>query len=160
MIYPRQVDPQLCVPFNSERSFMEAFAFLGTSPTRAGGKLSCWVFEKTLEVYGVVRRFYCKTQQSEVSPSSHGRFHFAHGDLSDFNILIDPATGAVTGVIDWEMAAAVGGGWFNYDSERFLSKTRVGTMKMRLQPTLRSAHTSGSTWRRWTRSFFAITCKE
>jgi len=123
--YPRQVDPQLCGPFNSERSFMEAFAFLGTPPTRTGGKVSCWVFEKTLEVYDVVKKIYSKTQQSEVSSSNHNRFHFAHGDLSDFNILIDPATGAVTGVIDWEMAgfrpawlAAVGGRWFDDDSER------------------------------------------
>jgi Phosphotransferase enzyme family len=125
--YPRQVDPHLCGPFNSERGFMEAFAFLGTPPTRAGGKLSCWVFEKTLEVYNVVRNLYYETQQSEVSSSNHDQFHFAHGDLSDFNILIDPATGAVTGVIDWEMAgfhpawlAAVAGGWFDDDSERFL----------------------------------------
>jgi hypothetical protein len=125
--YPRQVDPQLCGPFNSERGFMEAFAFLGTPPTRAGGKLSCWVFEKTLEVYNIVRNLYYGTQQSEVSSSNHDRFHFAHGDLSDFNILIDPATGAVTGVIDWEMAgfrpawlAAIAGGWFDDDSERFL----------------------------------------
>ena len=54
-------------------------------------------------------------------------FHLAHGDFSSYNILIDPDTGAVTGLIDWEMAgfrpawlAAVGGGWFNDDSERFL----------------------------------------
>lgn len=125
--YPRQVDPQRCGPFNSERSVMEAFAFLGTPPTRPGGKLSCWVFEKTLEVYDVVKQFYNNSQQSEVSSSNHDRFHFAHGDLSSFNILIDPSTGAVTGIIDWEMAgfrpawlAAVGGGWFDDDSERFL----------------------------------------
>ena len=132
--YPRQVDPQLCGPFNSERSFMEAFAFLGTPPTRAGGKLSCWVFEKTLEVYDVVKNLYNKSQQSEVSSSNHDRFHFAHGDMSDFNILIDPATGAVTGVIDWELAgfrpawlAAVGGGWFDDDSERFLMSDFQGS---------------------------------
>ena len=78
---------------------MEAFAFLGT-PMRSGGKLSCWVFEKTLEVYTVVRNLYYRTQRSDVSSSNHDQFHFAHGDLSDFNILVDPATCAVTGVID------------------------------------------------------------
>ena len=46
---------------------------------------------------------------------------------SDCNILIDPNTGGVTAVIDWEMAgfcplwlAAVATGWFNDDSELFL----------------------------------------
>ena len=55
-------------------------------------------------------------------------FHFAHDDLHDDNILMNPDTGEITGIIDWEMAsfrspwlAAVAGGWFNDDSERFLS---------------------------------------
>jgi hypothetical protein len=93
-------------------------------PTRSGRKLSCWVFEKTLDV---IRNLYCRSQQSEVSSSNHDQSHFAHGDLSDFNILVDPATGAVTGVIDWEMGGfrpawlvTVAGGWFDDDSERFL----------------------------------------
>ena len=54
--------------------------------------------------------------------------------MSDFNILIDPATGVVTGVIDWELAgfrpawlAAVGGGWFDDDSERFLMSDFQGS---------------------------------
>ena len=41
--------------------------------------------------------------------------------------MIDPDTGAITGVIDWEMAgfrsawlSAVAAGWFNDDSEHFL----------------------------------------
>jgi len=122
--YPRQIDPHLCGPFNSERDFMEAIAFLGKPPTRAGGRLKCRVFEKTLEIYDVVERLY----RSSKNGSTESRmFHFAHGDLSDCNILIDPDTGAVTGVIDWEMAgfrpswlAAVAAGWFNDDSERFL----------------------------------------
>jgi len=47
--------------------------------------------------------------------------------LHDENILIDPDTGEITGIIDWEMAgfrppwlAAVAGGWFNDGSERFM----------------------------------------
>src|SRR5882762_1231291 len=57
--------------------------------------------------------------------SSVKLFHLAHGtrDFNDYNILIDPNRGAVTGIIDWEMAgfrsawlAAVGGGWFDDDS--------------------------------------------
>ena len=29
---------------------------------------------------------------------------FIHADLSQENILVDPSTGAITGIIDWEMA--------------------------------------------------------
>jgi len=31
-------------------------------------------------------------------------FHFCHGDLHHRNILIDPSTGKITGIIDWECA--------------------------------------------------------
>jgi hypothetical protein len=123
--YPQQIPPHVCGPFDTEREWMEAFAFYGKPPTRAGGKLGCWAFEKTLEVYDVVARFYRKSSQSTFEEKE--TFHLAHGDLSSYNILIDPDTGAITGLIDWEMAgfrpawlAAVGGGWFNDDSERFL----------------------------------------
>ena len=92
--YPRQIDPHLCGPFDSERDFMEAIAFLGKPPTRAGGKFKCGVFEKTLEIYDVVERLY---RSSENSSTESCIFHFAHGDLSDCNVLIDPDTGAVIG---------------------------------------------------------------
>jgi len=103
---------------------LAAFAFLAYPPTRADNKLDRWAFAKTLEVYDVVASLYRK---SEVSPFFPEPFHFAHGDLSEGNILIDPDTGAITGIIDWEMAgfrpawlSAVAAGWFNDDSERFL----------------------------------------
>ncbi|KAF8226470.1 hypothetical protein L208DRAFT_1406945, partial [Tricholoma matsutake] len=99
--YPHQIPPQLCGPFNSEHQFLVM-----------------------LEVYNVIASLY---QQSEVSPLFPEPFHFTHGDLSEGNILIDPGTGAITGIIDWEMASfhpawlsAVAAGWFNNDSERFL----------------------------------------
>ena len=73
--------------------------------------------EKTLEVYDVVAPLY---RQSET-------FHFAHGDPSEANILIDPDTGVISGIVDWEMAgfrpawlSAVAAGLFDDDSERFL----------------------------------------
>ena len=120
--YPRQLPPQLCGPVDTEREWMETFAFGGR---QREDKLKIWAFEKTLEVYDVVARFYRSHSHSTLEERE--TFHLAHGDLSDSNILIDPDTGAVTGIIDWEMAgfrpawlAAVGGGWFNDDSERFL----------------------------------------
>ena len=123
--YPRQLPPHVCGPFNTEREWMDAFAFLGKPPTRQVGKLEYWAFEKTLEVYDVITRFCRPTTHS--TPHEQETFHLAHGDFSSYNILIDPATGAITGIIDWEMAgfrpawlASVGGGWFNDDSERFL----------------------------------------
>ena len=61
-------------------------------------------------------------------------FHFTHGDLSDQNILINLDTGEITGVIDWEMTGfrrpssrCVTGGWFNDDSERFLTSEHQDT---------------------------------
>lgn len=126
--YPRQLAPHLCGPFGTAREWMAAFAFLGKPPTRVGDNLELWPFEKALEVYDVVAQFYHRSKSSFPSFSEEAEtFHLAHGDLSSHNILIDPTTGAITGVIDWEMAgfrpawlAAVGGGWFNDDAERFL----------------------------------------
>jgi hypothetical protein len=109
---------------------MKAFAFLGEPPTRSGGKLSCGAFEKALEVYDVVKQLGRASRTSSKSLATfeaYETFHFSHGDLSNYNILVDPGTGEITGIIDWEMAgfrpvwlAAVGGGWFDDDSERFL----------------------------------------
>jgi hypothetical protein len=42
--YPPQISPQHCGPFDSERQFLAAFAFLGHPPTRRGDKLGQWAF--------------------------------------------------------------------------------------------------------------------
>lgn len=126
--YPKQLDPHMCGPFYTEREWMEAFAFLGSPSTRIGDKLALSPFEKALEVYDVVAKLYHQSISTSYTTSEDSEtFHFSHGDLRDYNILVDPHTGAVTGIIDWEMAgfrpawlAAVGGGWFNDDFERFL----------------------------------------
>ena len=54
-------------------------------------------------------------------------FRFCHGDLHDGNILVDPTTGKITGIIDWECAGfrpwwtdVAGVGWLTEDRERFL----------------------------------------
>ena len=125
--YPNQIPPQFCGPFDSERQFMQAFAFLGQPPTRKGGKMGRWAFEKAIEVYDALKQLQQPPSKPPISLEDRETFHFAHGDLHDDNILINPDTGEITGVIDWEMAnfrppwlAAVAGGWFNDDSEHFL----------------------------------------
>jgi len=100
---------------------LEAIAYLGSPGTRPSDKYIRWPFEKPFEVYDIIRPQY---------PASKGdstTFHFAHGDLSVANILLDPNTGAITGVIDWEMASfrpawlsAICPGWFNADYCRFV----------------------------------------
>ena len=100
--YPNQIPPQICGPFDSERRFLEAFAFLGRPPTRKGGKMGRWAFEKAIEVYDALKQL----QQPPSKPHIEEReaFHFAHGDLHDDNILINPDTAEITGIIDWEVA--------------------------------------------------------
>jgi hypothetical protein len=101
--YPNQVLPGLCGPFDSEFDFLEAFAFRGRPPTRPNKKLERWAFNKVLEVYRTIRPLY---RGFICSPSYQPdkTFHFSHGDLSSWNILVDPASGAITGIIDCEMA--------------------------------------------------------
>ena len=122
--YPDQVSPEFCGPFDSEFEFLEAFAFRARPPTRQNTDYSA--FEKIIQVYRTVRPLYRGFAYS-LSDRPNETFHLAHGDLSSWNILVDPATGAITGVVDWEMAgfrpawlAAVAPGWFNDDSDRFL----------------------------------------
>jgi hypothetical protein len=47
--YPHQIPPRLCGPFDHERQFLEAIAFLGCPPTRAGNELGQQVFERRLK---------------------------------------------------------------------------------------------------------------
>jgi len=54
-------------------------------------------------------------------------FRFCHGDLHHQNILINPSTGKITGIIDWECAGfrpwwteVAGVGWLAEDHEQFL----------------------------------------
>ena len=71
---------------------MGAFAFYGKPPT-CSGKRRCWAFEKIIEVYEIVAEWYRTSSQSTFEEISSL-------DLSSHN----PDTGAIAGVIDWEMA--------------------------------------------------------
>jgi hypothetical protein len=92
------VPAAFCGPFRSERQFLEALAYRGSPGTFFSKKIEREPFEKIFEVYDVVRPLY-------PIPSPNGqRFHIAHGDLSVANIILNPNTGAIMGIIDWEMA--------------------------------------------------------
>lgn len=115
-------------PFHSERRYLEAVAFSGIPP---GPPLSLkfrrYLFERVLEIYDTVRALYTAATPPGFVASSDNVFHFSHGDISGSNLLIDPATGAITAVLDWEAAgfrpawlAAKAGSWFDDDDQRFV----------------------------------------
>jgi hypothetical protein len=82
--------------------------------------------KRLFEIYDAVRALYPLSTECTKPSAIHAIFHFAHGDLSEYDILIDPDTGAVTGLIGWQMAgfrpawlAAVAPGWSDNNFERF-----------------------------------------
>ncbi|KAF8232577.1 hypothetical protein L208DRAFT_1397238 [Tricholoma matsutake] len=112
--YPNQVLASLCGHFNSEFDFLEVFAFCSRLPTRLNNKLDCWAFNKVFKVYCTIQPLYrgfigsSSDLPDETYNSSYlglVTFHFSHGDFSSWNILVDPQSGTITSVIDWEMAS-------------------------------------------------------
>lgn len=55
--------------------------------------------------------------------SDDHRVHFAHADLSYDHVMVDPVTGAVTGILDWEMAG-FWPEWWEYRKALFCSRQR------------------------------------
>src|SRR5258706_15844995 len=53
------------------------------------------------EIYDVIWPLYTPQVNSSAP------FHFAHGDLSTANLIVDPESGEITGFIDWEMAGFI-----------------------------------------------------
>lgn len=106
-------------------------AFRGIPGTRLQDRSDIWPYERALEIYDLVRPFYRDLDDAPDSATSAPRFHFAHNDFSAHNILIDPSTGHVTGVLDWEMSgfcpswvAASPAAWFDDDRRRFIVSDR------------------------------------
>jgi hypothetical protein len=54
---------------------------------------------------------------------------FAHADLSWENILLDPTTGFITGIVDWEMAG-FWPEWWEYRKALFGSRSRPWWIKI------------------------------
>jgi len=118
----KTVPASLCGPFATERAFLEAFAHGGAcGGTKVQDRLDKWPIERMFEIYDVIRPLYTPPVDS-LAP-----FHFAHADLSVANLMIDPKSGEITGLIDWEMAGfrpawlcAISRTWFDDDSCRFV----------------------------------------
>ncbi|KIJ28363.1 hypothetical protein M422DRAFT_270363 [Sphaerobolus stellatus SS14] len=116
--YPNQVPLELCGPFRSDQEWMEAAVYLGIPGTRTTDIKNRYSFDKLVEVFDIAKQFeYPKSSLIGIET-----FHFSHGDLHTANILVDPATEAITGILDWEMAgfrpawlAAVASEWSNDD---------------------------------------------
>lgn len=109
-------------PYTDETSFITASTWRGG--TRPNDLSYNAIYEKLLLLWGIVRpHIHFKPNRARTSLET---FHFAHGDLTETNILLDPNSGAITGILDWEMAgfypawmAAMTRTRFNDDACRF-----------------------------------------
>ncbi|KAJ3575684.1 hypothetical protein NP233_g939 [Leucocoprinus birnbaumii] len=116
---PSQTPPT----FTSEEYF-KLLAFNGNPPNR--GYYDLPTREKCVELFQSIWKLYPNSTVFG-SQADRSTFCFSHGDLHSGNIFIDPKTGAITGIIDWEAAAfrplwadVYGVGWFEEGDQRFI----------------------------------------
>ena len=109
--------------FTSEE-YLKLVAFNGFPATRSAYDLP--TREKCVELFQGVHRLY-PTSRLFGSSGDAVNFRFSHGDLHEGNVMIDPQSGRITGVIDWESAGfrplwsyLSGIGWFNEERHRFI----------------------------------------
>lgn len=115
--------PSQTMPTFTSDEYFKLLAYNGNPTTRSDYDFP--TREKCVELFQSIQRLY--PNSSLFGPSDESKFHFSHGDLHDGNILIDPQSGAITGIIDWEAAAfrplwagICGVGWFEEDRQRFI----------------------------------------
>ncbi|KAJ3561239.1 hypothetical protein NP233_g10314 [Leucocoprinus birnbaumii] len=126
LLCPVQTNPppsQTPPTFTSEEYF-KLLAFNGNPPNRDYYDLP--TREKCVELFQSIWKLYPNSTILG-SQADRSNFCFSHGDLHSGNIFIDPESGAITGIIDWEAAAfrplwaeICGVGWFEEDGERFI----------------------------------------
>ena len=88
------VPASLCGPFTTERAFLEAFGYSDTRGTKMQLKSTRWSIDRMFEIYDVIRPLYVPPVDSSAP------FHFAQADLSVANLIVDPGSGEMTGLID------------------------------------------------------------
>ena len=114
--------PSKTLPTFTSDEYVKLLAFNGNPSTRSYYDIP--TREKCVELFQSIRNLY---PNSTMFGPSADDFRFSHGDLHEGNILIDPQSGAITGIIDWEAAAfrplwadVCGVGWFEEDNHRFI----------------------------------------
>ncbi len=111
--------------FATERAFLRAFGYRDNNGgTKIQNKMRWymrWPIDRMFEIYNVIRPLYAPRVNSSAP------FHFSHADLNTANLIVDPESGEITGLIDWEMAGfrpawlcATSATWFDDDSCRFV----------------------------------------
>ena len=116
--------PSQTLPTFTSDEYVKLVAFNGNPSTRSDYDLP--TREKCVQLFQSIHNLY--PNSTVFGPSADtSNFRFSHGDLHDRNILIDPQSGAITGIIDWEAAAfrplwavVCGVGWFEEDNQRFI----------------------------------------
>jgi hypothetical protein len=119
------------LPTFTSDEYVKLIAFNGNPSTRSDYDFP--TREKCVQLFQSIYILYPNsTVFGPLADASH--FRFSHGDLHDGNILIDPQSGAITGIIDWEAAAfrplwaeVCGVGWFEEDNHRFIIGSTVVT---------------------------------
>jgi len=116
--------PSQTLPIFTSDEYVKLVAFNGNPTTRSDYDLP--TREKCVELFQSIHNLY--PNSTVLGPAADAsNFRFSHGDLHEGNILIDPKSGAITGIIDWESAGfrplwtdICGVGWFGEDPQRFI----------------------------------------
>ncbi|KAJ3978582.1 hypothetical protein F5890DRAFT_1593975 [Lentinula detonsa] len=87
--------PSQTMPTFTPEEFFKLVAFNGNPPTRSDFDLPNR--EKCVELFQSIHRLY--PSSTLFGPSEPSNFYFSHGDLHDGNVLIDPKSGAITGIM-------------------------------------------------------------
>ena len=159
---PESLPASLCGPFATERAFLEAFGYRDEcGGTKIISKFDRWPIERMFEIYDVIRPLYGPRVDSSAP------FHFSHADLSGANLIVDPESAKITGLIDWEMAGfrpawlcATSRTWFNDDMCRFVVQFYQDGPETRRVQTLRCDRPSLPSWRHTIRLCWSITGRE
>ncbi|KAF5322601.1 hypothetical protein D9619_000270 [Psilocybe cf. subviscida] len=116
--------PAQTPPVYSSEAYVDLVASYGKPSTRSYYEL--FSRETCVKLFRHVRNLYPSSRILGPLSDSSG-YGFTHGDLHEGNIFVDPHTGAITGIIDWESAEfrpmwteVAGVGWFMEDSERII----------------------------------------
>lgn len=111
-------------PIYSSEEYVDLVASYGRPSTRRHYAL--FSHKACVELFRHVRNLYPNSRVFGPLADLSG-YGFTHGDLHEGNIFVDPNSGAITGIIDWESASfrpmwteVAGIGWFTEDLERMI----------------------------------------